>query len=98
MVRLKEKYKEEIIPALCQEYKYKNVLQAPKIVKIVVNMGVGEAIQNAKALDFACEDLTQITGQRPMVTRAKKSIAGFKLREGMAIGCRVTLRGSRMYE
>ena len=98
MVRLKQKYKEEILPALCQEFEYKNVLQAPKIVKIVINMGVGEAIQNAKALDFACEDLAQIAGQRPMVTRAKKSIAGFKLREGMAIGCRVTLRGTRMYE
>jgi len=98
MVRLKEKYIEEILPALCQEFEYKNVLQAPKLVKIVINMGVGEAIQNAKALDFACDDLALIAGQRPMVTRAKKSIAGFKLREGMAIGCRVTLRGTRMYE
>jgi large subunit ribosomal protein L5 len=98
MVRLKQKYNEEILSALCQEFEYKNVLQAPKIVKIAINVGVGEAIQNAKALDFACEDLAQITGQRPMVTRAKKSIAGFKLREGMAIGCRVTLRGTRMYE
>jgi len=98
MVRLKQKYQQEILPALCEEFKYKNALQAPKLVKIVINMGVGEAIQNAKALDFACEDLAQISGQRPMITRAKKSIAGFKLREGMAIGCRVTLRGARMYE
>lgn len=98
MVRLKQKYQEEILPALCQEFEYNNVLQAPRVVKIVINMGVGEAIQNAKALDFACEDLAKITGQKPMITRAKKSIAGFKLREGMAIGCRVTLRGARMYE
>lgn len=98
MAILKEKYKKEIIPALCQEHHYKNVMQAPQITKIVVNMGVGEALQNPKVLDFACKDLAEISGQKPIITYAKKSIAGFKLRKGNAIGCRVTLRGERMYE
>ena len=96
--RLKDIYTKEIVPALCQEMGYRNVMAAPKITKVVVNMGVGEAIQNPKVLDFACKDLSKITGQKPVVTRAKKSIAGFKLRQGMAVGCRVTLRGIRMYE
>jgi len=98
MAALKEKYKKEIIPALCQEHQYKNIMQTPQISKIVVNMGVGEALQNAKALDFACKDLAEITGQKPIITHAKKSIAGFKLRKGNAVGCRVTLRGEKMYE
>ena len=98
MAALKEKYKKEIISALCKEQQYKNVMQAPQISKIVVNMGVGEALQNAKVLDSASKDLSQITGQKPIITHAKKSIAGFKLRKGNAIGCRVTLRGEKMYE
>ena len=98
MAALKEKYKKEIIHALCQEQQYKNIMQAPQISKIVVNMGVGEALQNAKVLDFACKDMAAITGQKPIITHAKKSIAGFKLRKGNAVGCRVTLRGEKMYE
>ncbi len=95
--RLKERYQSEIIPALMQEFKFKSVMQVPRLIKVVVNIGVGEAIQNAKALDAAVTDLTTITGQKPVITRAKKSIASFKLREGMAIGAMVTLRGERMY-
>lgn len=95
--RLKEKYAEEIAPTLMKKFNYRSPMQLPKIEKIVINMGVGEAAQNPKALDGAVEDLMQITGQKPIVTRAKKSIAGFKLREGMPIGCKVTLRGERMY-
>ncbi|UCG68889.1 MAG: 50S ribosomal protein L5 [Thermoplasmata archaeon] len=98
MAGLKEKYQKEIIPGLCQEFNYKNRMEAPKVTKVIINMGVGEALQNPKVLDFACEDLAQISGQKPMITRAKKSVAGFKLRKGMAIGCCVTLRGSRMYD
>lgn len=98
MNRLKEKYIKEITPALMSKFNYKSVMQVPKIEKIVVNMGVGDAVQNAKALDNAVEELALITGQRPVVTRAKKSIAGFRLREGMPIGAKVTLRGERMYE
>lgn len=98
MNRLKEKYVKEITPALMSKFNYKSVMQVPKIEKIVVNMGVGDAVQNAKALDNAVEELALITGQRPVVTRAKKSIAGFRLREGMPIGAKVTLRGERMYE
>jgi large subunit ribosomal protein L5 len=98
MNRLKEKFIKEITPALMSKFNYKSVMQVPKIEKIVVNMGVGDAVQNAKALDSAVEELAQITGQKPVVTRAKKSIAGFRLREGMPIGCKVTLRGERMYE
>jgi large subunit ribosomal protein L5 len=98
MNRLKEKYTKEIVPALMSKFGYKSVMQAPKIEKIVVNMGVGDAVANAKALDNAVEELTLITGQKPLITRAKKSIAGFRLREGMPIGAKVTLRGERMYE
>lgn len=96
--RLKAVYNKDIVPALMQEFQFKSVMQAPRLVKIVVNIGVGEAIQNARALDAAMGDLTIITGQKPVVTRAKKSIASFKLREGMPIGVMVTLRGVRMYE
>jgi large subunit ribosomal protein L5 len=98
MSRLKERYEKDVIPALQKEYSYKNEMAIPKLEKIVINMGVGEAIQNAKLLDSAAEELALIVGQKPVVTRAKKSIASFKLRKGMAIGCSVTLRGERMYE
>ena len=98
MARLKEKYREEIVPELMKEFGYSNVMEAPKLEKIVVNVGLGEAISNAKALESAVADLTAISGQKPVVTRAKKSIAAFKLRAGMPVGVRVTLRGPRMYE
>ena len=98
MARLKDKYNDEIIPALKEKFQYDNIMEVPKIVKIVVNMGLGEAIANPKALDAAVSDMTQITGQKPIVTKAKKSVAAFKVREGMSIGCKVTLRGDRMYE
>lgn len=98
MARLKEKYSSEIAPALQQKFAYKNVMQIPHIEKIVINMGVGEAISNSKVIDAAVGDMMKITGQRPVVTRAKKSIAAFKLRAGMPIGVKVTLRGERMYE
>ncbi|MGE5389515.1 MAG: 50S ribosomal protein L5 [Deltaproteobacteria bacterium] len=98
MSRLYDLYKDEITPKLMEKFQYKNVMQVPKIERVVVNIGVGEAIQNPKALDGAVNDLTIITGQKPVITRAKKSIAGFKLREGMPIGCKVTLRGKMMYE
>ncbi|MBM7588293.1 large subunit ribosomal protein L5 [Bacillus pakistanensis] len=98
MNRLKEKFNSEITPALMSKFDYKSVMQVPKIDKIVVNMGIGDAVQNAKALDVAVEELALITGQKPVVTKAKKSIAGFRLREGMPIGAKVTLRGERMYE
>lgn len=98
MARMKDQYKDDVIPQLMTEFGYKNVMQVPKIEKIVVNIGLGEAIQNAKAIDAAVGDLTAITGQKPVVTRAKKSIAAFKLRAGMPIGAMVTLRGPRMYE
>jgi len=98
MARLKDKYNEDVLPELMKEFGYRNVMEAPRLTKITVNMGVGEAKTNAKLLDDAVEELTLICGQRPKVTRARKSIAGFKLREGMAIGCVVTLRGDRMYE
>ncbi|MCY9221358.1 50S ribosomal protein L5 [Bacillus licheniformis] len=100
MNRLKEKYNKEITPALMKKFEYKSVMQVPKIEKIVINMGVGDAVQNAKAIDSAVEELTFIAGQKPVVTRAKKSIAGFRLREGMPIGAgaKVTLRGERMYD
>lgn len=98
MNRLKEKQIKEITPALMSKFNYESVMQVPKLEKIVINMGVGDAVQNAKALDNAVEELAQITGQKPLVTRAKKSIAGFRLREGMPIGAKVTLRGERMYE
>ncbi|MGV2911467.1 large ribosomal subunit protein uL5, partial [Bacillus safensis] len=96
MNRLKEKYVKEITPALVSKFEYTSVMQVPKIEKIVINMGVGDAVQNAKAIDTAVEELTFIAGQKPVVTRAKKSIAGFRLREGMPIGAKVTLRGERM--
>lgn len=98
MPRLKEQYKNEIVKAMMDKFGYKNVMEVPRLEKIVVNMGVGEAIQNSKAIDAAVNDLMTITGQRPVVTKAKKSIAGFKLRAGMSIGCKVTLRGNRMWE
>ena len=96
--RLLQKYREEIIPALIKEFNYSTPMQAPRIEKIVINVGVGEATSNSKALDDAVADLAIITGQRPVVTKAKKSIATFKVREGQPIGCKVTLRGVRMYE
>jgi len=96
--RFKEKYKDEVVPSLMERFEYGNVHQVPRLEKIVVNMGVGEASQDAKQLDSAMEDLAIITGQKAMVTRAKKSIAGFKLRQGMPIGAKVTLRGDRMWE
>ena len=96
--RLKTRYREELLPALQEELGFTNPMRVPRLEKIVVNMGVGEAARDAKALDGALEDLTTITGQRPAVTRARKSIANFKLREGMAIGAKVTLRGDRMWE
>lgn len=98
MARLREKYKKEIAPALAKEFEIKNPMAIPKVEKIVVNMGLGEASANAKILDVATEELKSITGQKPVITKAKKSIAAFKLRQGMAIGTMVTLRGERMYE
>lgn len=98
MNRLRETYNSEIVAAMTKKFGYKNVMQVPKIEKIVINMGVGEAKENAKVLDAAVSDLTIISGQKPVTTKAKKSVANFKLREGMPIGCKVTLRGDRMYE
>jgi large subunit ribosomal protein L5 len=98
MSRLKEMYRQEVVPILMQEFDYRNVMEVPSLVKIVVNIGLGEALQDAKALDGATHDLRAITGQQPIITRARKSIASFKLREGMAVGAKVTLRGSRMYD
>jgi large subunit ribosomal protein L5 len=98
MARLKETYQNEIMPALMTEHSYSNTMEVPKVTKVIVNMGVGEAKTEAKAIDGAVKDLAAITGQKPIVTRAKKSIASFKLREGMQIGVKVTLRGERMYE
>ena len=96
--RLKKQYDEEIVPALMKKFSYKNAMQAPKLEKIVVNMGIGEAKENVKILESAAKDLELITGQKPITTKAKNSIANFKIREGMPIGCKVTLRGERMYE
>ena len=98
MSRLREYYRTDVVPALIKQFTYKNIMAVPKLVKINVNMGLGEAISNAKVLDVATEELSAITGQRPIVTRAKKSIAAFKLRQGMPIGVAVTLRGDRMFE
>lgn len=98
MARVREQYRQDVIPALTNEFGYKNVYQVPKLEKIVLNIGLGEAVANGRALDAAVGDLTTITGQRPVVTRAKKSIASYKLRAGMPIGAVVTLRGQRMYE
>ena len=97
MNRLKEKYNKEIVPSLREKYNYKSIMEVPALDKIVVNMGVGDATTNSKLLDAAVEDLAQITGQKPVVTKAKKAIAGFKVREGQSIGCKVTLRGENMY-
>ena len=96
--RLKARYREQIVPALREQYAYGNPMQVPDLVKIVVNMGVGQAAKDSKLMDGAVRDLTQITGQKPLVTRAKKSIAGFKVREGQSIGAKVTMRGDRMWE
>ncbi|MBV9259541.1 MAG: 50S ribosomal protein L5 [Ktedonobacteraceae bacterium] len=96
--RLKERYRQEVAPALQKEFNYKNPMQVPSINKVVINIGMGEVIQNAKAMDAAVSDLATITGQRPVITRAKRSVAAFKLREGMQIGCMVTLRGERMFQ
>ena len=98
MSRLKDQYKAEIVPALTKKFGYENVMQVPKLDKIVINMGVGEAKENPKALESAVADLEQITGQKAVLTKAKNSIANFKIREGMNIGCKVTLRGEKMYE
>ena len=98
MSTLKEKYYEEVRPALMQRFSYKNILEVPRLEKVVVNMGVGEGKENPKLLEAALRDLSLITGQRPVVTKARKSVASFKVREGMSIGCKVTLRGDRMYE
>ena len=96
--RLQERYQTEVAPALRKEFGFTNPMQVPRLAKVVINIGMGEAIQNAKAMDNAVRDLTDITGQHPVVTRAKRSVAAFKLRQGMAIGCMVTLRGRRMYD
>ena len=98
MSRMQDKYTSEVAPALMQKFSYKSVMQIPKLEKIVINIGLGEAKENAKALDSAVDDLMAITGQRPVITKAKKSVAAFKVREGMNIGCKVTLRGKKMYE
>lgn len=94
---LKEQYRDEVVPALMKEFKYQSVMQVPRVSKIVVNIGLGEALDNAKAIEFAVNDITAITGQKPVLTKAKKSIASFKLREGRVIGLKVTLRGERMW-
>src|SRR5881275_1801387 len=96
--RFRERYQQELTPALMKEFNYKNVMQVPRVTKIVLNIGLGEALQNAKAVDAAVGDLTAIAGQKPVVTKAKKAIANFKLRQGQPIGAMVTLRGPRMYE
>ena len=98
MARLKATYKENVVPALMEKFQYKSIMQAPKLEKIVINMGVGEAKENQKFLENAVEEMTIIAGQKPVVTKARKSISNFKLREGMAVGCKVTLRGEHMYE
>jgi len=96
--RLKVRYREEVVPAMMQEFNYRNVMEVPRLSKVVVNVGVGEALTDAKALDHTVQDMATITGQRPIVTKAKKSVAGFKLREGRSIGVKVTLRGHRMWD
>ena len=98
MARLKEKYRDEVVPAMMKEFGYKNSMQVPRLEKITINVGVGEATQNIKAIDAAVAEIAAIAGQKPVVTRAKKAIANFKLREGVPIGCMVTLRRDRMYE
>ena len=98
MPRLKDKYQNDVIPAMMEKFGYKNKMQVPKMEKIVINIGLGEALQNSKAVDAAVNDLMAITGQKPVVTKAKKSVAGFRVRQGANIGVKVTLRGDRMYE
>ncbi len=98
MERLKEKYKQEVAPAMMQKFSYDNIMEVPKLEKVIINIGMGEAVQNPKVLDSAVADLKAITGQKPVITKAKKSIAAFKLRAGMPIGAKVTLRSSKMYE
>ncbi|MBD7912721.1 MULTISPECIES: 50S ribosomal protein L5 [Clostridium] len=98
MTRLQEKYEKEIIPAMIEKFGYKNIMEVPKLEKIVINMGVGEAKENQKVLESAVSDLTLISGQKPILTRAKKSVANFKIRQNMALGCKVTLRKANMYE
>ena len=98
MARLKDKYVAEVVPALLSKFKYKSIMEIPKLEKVVMNMGVGEVKENPKAMDSAVNDLANITGQKPIITKAKKSVAAFKVREGMNIGCKVTLRGKMMYE
>ena len=97
MNRLKEKYLNEVVPSLMKKYNYKSIMEVPKLDKIVINMGVGDATSNSKLLDAAVADLTKIAGQKPVITKAKKAVAGFKVREGQSIGCKVTLRGENMY-
>jgi large subunit ribosomal protein L5 len=98
MARLRTKYYQEIVPAMMKEFSYTNIMQVPRLEKIVVNMGLGEAVQNSKVLEAATQEISQITGQKPIITRARRSIAGFKIRTGMAIGAKVTLRREKMYE
>lgn len=98
MVRFKEKYRKEVVPAMMERFGYKNVMQVPRFEKIVLNIGAGDAVADPKSLEGAVRDLATISGQKPIITRAKKSVAAFKIREGMAIGCKVTLRGDRMFE
>jgi large subunit ribosomal protein L5 len=98
MARLLEKYTKEILPAMMEKFQYGNIMAVPRILKIVVSMGVGRAVENQKILDAVAKDLATVTGQKPLITKAKKSVSGFKLREGYAVGCKVTLRGRRMYE
>lgn len=98
MPRMKDKYQKEVVPSLLKTFNYQNVMQVPRLEKVVVNMGVGQSIQDSKLLDNAVKDMATITGQKPLITKAKKSISNFKLREGMKIGCKVTLRGTMMYE
>ncbi|MBI5928478.1 MAG: 50S ribosomal protein L5 [Chloroflexi bacterium] len=95
--RMREKYRNEVIPALMEEFKYDNVMMVPRVTKVVINVGVGEALDNARALDATVEDMTKIAGQKPVITKARKSVAAFKLREGRSIGVKVTLRGERMW-
>ncbi len=98
MARLRDHYKEQVVPALMEKFGYKSVMQVPRIEKITLNMGVGEAVADKKVLQFAMDDMAKISGQKPVITRARKSVAGFKIREGWPIGCKVTLRAERMYE
>ena len=98
MARLEQFYKETVVPKLIEKFSYTNVMQVPQVSKITLNMGVGEALEDKKAMDHACKDMTKISGQKPVVTKARKSVAAFKIRDGYPIGCKVTLRGERMYE